>query len=58
MKCGEMRAAPFTNITGGIDSFDNAVLNRFLKTDICEISIFSRDEKIERLASRISDESS
>ena len=39
----------FTNktlmITGGTGSFGNAVLNRFLKTDICEIRIFSRDEK-------------
>ena len=39
----------FTNktllITGGTGSFGNAVLNRFLKTDIKEIRIFSRDEK-------------
>ena len=39
----------FTNktllITGGTGSFGNAVLNRFLKTDIGEIRIFSRDEK-------------
>lgn len=39
----------FTNktllITGGTGSFGNAVLNRFLKTDIEEIRIFSRDEK-------------
>lgn len=39
----------FTNktllITGGTGSFGNAVLNRFLKTDIREIRIFSRDEK-------------
>ena len=39
----------FTNktllITGGTGSFGNAVLNRFLKTDIAEIRIFSRDEK-------------
>ena len=39
----------FTNktllITGGSGSFGNAVLNRFLKTDIGEIRIFSRDEK-------------
>lgn len=38
----------FTNktlmITGGTGSFGNAVLNRFLKTDIQEIRIFSRDE--------------
>ncbi len=39
----------FTNktllITGGTGSFGNAILNRFLKTDIGEIRIFSRDEK-------------
>ena len=39
----------FTNktllITGGTGSFGNAVLNRFLCTDIGEIRIFSRDEK-------------
>ncbi len=39
----------FTNktllITGGTGSFGNAVLNSFLKTDIGEIRIFSRDEK-------------
>jgi UDP-N-acetylglucosamine 4,6-dehydratase len=32
-------------ITGGTGSFGNAVLNRFLKTSIGEIRIFSRDEK-------------
>ncbi len=32
-------------ITGGTGSFGNAVLSRFLKTDIKEIRIFSRDEK-------------
>ncbi|MCQ4745302.1 MULTISPECIES: polysaccharide biosynthesis protein [Blautia] len=32
-------------ITGGTGSFGNAVLNRFLTTDIGEIRIFSRDEK-------------
>lgn len=32
-------------ITGGTGSFGNAVLNRFLHTDIREIRIFSRDEK-------------
>ncbi len=40
---------PFKNktlmITGGTGSFGNAVLNRFLKTDIGEIRVFSRDEK-------------
>ena len=39
----------FTNktllITGGTGSFGNAVLNRFLNTDLTEIRIFSRDEK-------------
>ena len=39
----------FTNktlmITGGTGSFGNAVLNRFLETDVGEIRIFSRDEK-------------
>lgn len=32
-------------ITGGTGSFGNAVLRRFLETDIAEIRIFSRDEK-------------
>jgi UDP-N-acetylglucosamine 4,6-dehydratase len=32
-------------ITGGTGSFGNAVLNKFLHTDINEIRIFSRDEK-------------
>ena len=32
-------------ITGGTGSFGNAVLDRFLETDIGEIRIFSRDEK-------------
>lgn len=32
-------------ITGGTGSFGNAVLRRFLDTDIAEIRIFSRDEK-------------
>lgn len=32
-------------ITGGTGSFGNAILNRFLDTDIAEIRIFSRDEK-------------
>ena len=32
-------------ITGGTGSFGNAVLNRFLRTDIGELRIFSRDEK-------------
>jgi len=32
-------------ITGGTGTFGNAVLRRFLKTDIAEIRFFSRDEK-------------
>ena len=32
-------------ITGGTGSFGNAVLQRFLKSDVIEIRIFSRDEK-------------
>lgn len=32
-------------ITGGTGSFGNAVLNRFLDTDVKEIRVFSRDEK-------------
>jgi UDP-glucose 4-epimerase len=32
-------------ITGGTGSFGNAILRAFLKSDICEIRIFSRDEK-------------
>jgi UDP-glucose 4-epimerase len=32
-------------ITGGSGSFGNVVLNRFLKTDIAQIRVFSRDEK-------------
>lgn len=44
-----MKTNCFTNktllITGGTGSFGNAVLNRFLTTDIGEIRIFSRDEK-------------
>lgn len=39
----------FTNktllITGGTGSFGNAVIQRFLRTDIGEIRVFSRDEK-------------
>ena len=44
-----MNSHPFTGktllITGGTGSFGNAVLKRFLETDISEIRIFSRDEK-------------
>ncbi|MGE0918633.1 polysaccharide biosynthesis protein [Trichlorobacter lovleyi] len=32
-------------ITGGTGTFGNAVLNRFLETEIAEIRVFSRDEK-------------
>lgn len=32
-------------ITGGTGSFGNAVLKRFIETEIKEIRIFSRDEK-------------
>lgn len=32
-------------ITGGTGSFGNAVLNRFVQTDISEVRVFSRDEK-------------
>ncbi|MGE5838147.1 MAG: polysaccharide biosynthesis protein, partial [Acidobacteriota bacterium] len=32
-------------ITGGTGTFGHAVLNRFLRTDISEIRVFSRDEK-------------
>ena len=43
------KASPFKGkvllITGGTGSFGNAVLSRFLNTDIGEIRIFSRDEK-------------
>jgi len=37
-------------ITGGTGSFGNAVLNRFLHSDLKEIRIFSRDEKTGRYA--------
>lgn len=44
-----MKVSMFTNktllITGGTGSFGNAVLRRFLDSDLCEIRIFSRDEK-------------
>lgn len=40
-------------ITGGTGSFGNAVLRRFLDTDIAEIRIFSRDEKARRHAKKI-----
>jgi UDP-glucose 4-epimerase len=34
-------------ITGGTGTFGNAVLRRFLQTEIAEIRIFSRDEKMQ-----------
>lgn len=40
----ELFAGKTLLITGGTGSFGNAVLRRFLKTDIKEIRIFSRDE--------------
>ena len=44
-------------ITGGTGSFGNAVLRRFLKTDIAEIRIFSRDElKQDDMRKRYNDE--
>lgn len=42
---GNMFAKKTLLITGGTGSFGNAVLHRFLSTDIDEIRIFSRDEK-------------
>ena len=42
---GSIFAGKTLMITGGTGSFGNAVLNRFLKTDIGEIRVFSRDEK-------------
>ena len=49
MKGLKWMISDFTNktllITGGTGSFGNAVLNRFLNTDIGEIRVFSRDEK-------------
>lgn len=35
-------------ITGGTGSFGNTVLKRFLKTDVKQIIVFSRDEKTRR----------
>ena len=40
-------------ITGGTGSFGNAVLNRFLQTDIGEIHVFSRYEKLWRRVLRL-----
>ncbi len=39
-------------ITGGTGSFGNAVLRRFLDTDIGEIRIFSRDEKSKMICAK------
>jgi len=44
-KRGTMFADKILMITGGTGSFGNAVLSRFLNTDVSEIRIFSRDEK-------------
>ena len=40
-------------ITGGTGSFGNAVLDKFLDTNIGEIRIFSRDEKKQTMRKRI-----
>jgi UDP-N-acetylglucosamine 4,6-dehydratase/5-epimerase len=45
MKGNAMFAGKTLMITGGTGSFGNAVLSRFLDTDVREIRIFSRDEK-------------
>lgn len=45
MQVNEIFKGKTLMITGGTGSFGNAVLNRFLDTDIGEIRIFSRDEK-------------
>lgn len=39
-------------ITGGTGSFGNAVMKRFLDSDIKEIRIFSRDEKNKTICGR------
>jgi len=44
-KAKEMFSGKVLAITGGTGSFGNAVLRRFLDSDIGEIRIFSRDEK-------------
>ena len=33
-------------ITGGTGSFGNAILERFINSDLAEIRVFSRDEKM------------
>jgi len=40
-------------ITGGTGSFGNAVLEKFLNTEVKEIRIFSRDEKTKRYKNKI-----
>lgn len=45
VKKDRMFACKTLLITGGTGTFGNAVLRRFLKTDIAEIRVFSRDEK-------------
>jgi UDP-N-acetylglucosamine 4,6-dehydratase/5-epimerase len=42
-------------ITGGTGSFGNAVLERFLKSDLKELRIFSRDERTEDGGQRTED---
>ena len=39
-------------ITGGTGSFGNAVLQKFIESDISEIRIFSRDEKNRMICAR------
>ena len=43
-------------ITGGTGSFGNAVLRRFLKEEVKEIRIFSRDEKKQDMRIEFRDE--
>ena len=45
LNCTKIFKSKVLLITGGTGSFGNAVLKRFLETDIKEIRIFSRDEK-------------
>ena len=44
-KVTDMFSSKVLLITGGTGTFGNAVLRRFLQTDIAEIRVFSRDEK-------------
>ncbi len=45
-------------IAGGIGSFGNAILKRFMETDISQIRIFSRDEITRRNVTRYSSKAS